>query len=66
MVYLDGVQYAGETMTVALGVLENGAKQVLGVRQGATENAGVCTALLENLQQRGLDTSQPTLLVLDG
>jgi len=66
VIYLDGVQYAGETMTVALGVLENGAKQVLGVRQGATENAAVCTALLESLQGRGLDTSQPTLLVLDG
>jgi putative transposase len=65
-IYLDGVQYAGETMTVALGVLENGTKRVLGVRQGATENAAVCTALLEDLQQRGLDTSQPTLLVLDG
>lgn len=65
-IYLDGVQYAGETMTVALGVLENGVKRVLGVRQGATENAAVCTALLEDLQQRGLDTSQPTLLVLDG
>ena len=66
VIYLDGVQYAGETMTVALGVLENGTKRVLGVRQGATENAAVCTALLEDLQQRGLDTSQPTLLVLDG
>ena len=66
VIYLDGVQYAGETMTVGLGVLENGAKRVLGVRQGATENAAVCTALLEDLQQRGLDTSQPTLLVLDG
>jgi putative transposase len=66
VIYLDGVQYAGETMTVALGVLENGAKRVLGVRQGATENTAVCTALLEDLQQRGLDTSQPTLLVLDG
>ncbi len=65
-IYIDGVQYAGETMTVALGVLENGAKRVLGVRQGATENAAVCTALLEDLQERGLDTSQPTLLVLDG
>ena len=65
-IYLDGVQYAGETMTVALGVLENGTKRVLGVRQGATENAAVCTALLEDLQERGLDTSQPTLLVLDG
>ena len=66
VLYLDGVQYAGETMTVALGVLENGTKRVLGVRQGATENAAVCTALLEDLQERGLDTSQPTLLVLDG
>jgi len=66
VIYLDGVQYAGETMTVALGVLENGAKRVLGIRQGATENAAVCTALIEDLQGRGLDTSQPTLLVLDG
>jgi transposase-like protein len=66
VIYLDSVAYAEETMTVALGVLENGAKRVLGVRQGATENAAVCTALLEDLQARGLDTSQPTLLVLDG
>jgi transposase-like protein len=51
---------------VVLGVLENGAKLVLGVRQGATENATVCTALLEELCARGLDASQPTLLVLDG
>jgi transposase-like protein len=41
-------------------------KRLLGVRQGATENAGVCTALLEDLCSRGLDTSSPTLLVLDG
>lgn len=66
VIYLDSVAYAEETMTVALGVLETGAKRVLGVRQGATENAAVCTALLEDLQGRGLDTSQPTLLVLDG
>lgn len=66
VIYLDSVVYAGETMTVALGVLENGTKRVLGVRQGASENAAVCTALLEDLQQRGLDTSQPTLVVLDG
>jgi transposase-like protein len=66
VIYMDGVTYAGEVMTVALGVLENGTKRVLGFRQGATENAAVCTALLEDLQERGLDTSQPTLLVLDG
>jgi putative transposase len=66
VIYLDGVVYAGETMTVALGVLENGTKRVLGFRQGATENAAVCTALLADLQERGLNTNQPTLLVLDG
>ena len=65
-IYIDGVQYAGETMVVVLGVLENGAKRVLGVRQGATENAAVCTALLAELCERGLDTSSLTLLVLDG
>ena len=34
--------------------------------KGATENAAVCVALLENLQARGLDASRPVLLVLDG
>jgi transposase-like protein len=29
-IYIDGVQYAGETMVVVLGVLENGAKRVGG------------------------------------
>ena len=40
--------------------------RVLGLREGATENAAVCVALLEDLQARGLDTSRPVLLVLDG
>ncbi|HMB08659.1 MAG TPA: transposase [Isosphaeraceae bacterium] len=51
---------------MALGITEDGTKRILGLRQGATENAAVCIALLEDLQERGLDTSQPTLLVLDG
>src|SRR5262252_1432058 len=65
-VMIDGVEYAGQTIVVALGIAEDGTKRVLGLRQGATENAAVCVALLEDLQARGLDTSQPTLLVLDG
>jgi transposase-like protein len=65
-VMIDGVEYAGETMVVALGIMEDGTKRILGLRQGATENAEVCTALLEDLSQRGLDTTKPTLLVLDG
>lgn len=65
-IFLDGVEYAGETMLVALGVTETGEKKVLGLRQGASENAAVCTSLLEELRERGLDTSQPILAVIDG
>ena len=53
-------------MLVALGLTETGEKKILGLRQGASENAAVCTALLEELCERGLDTSQPILAVLDG
>src|SRR5262249_48712255 len=66
VVMIDGVEYAGETMVVAMGITEDGTKRILGLRQGATENADVCTALLEDLRERGLDTTKPTLLVLDG
>jgi len=66
VIYIDGTPYAGETMIAALGITEDGTKRLLGLRQGATENATVCTALLEDLCSRGLDTSSPTLLVLDG
>jgi putative transposase len=66
VVMIDGVEYAGETMVVAMGISEDGTKRILGLRQGATENAVVCTELLEDLRERGLDTTQPTLLVLDG
>lgn len=65
-IFLDGVEYAGETMLVALGLTETGEKKVLGLRQGASENAAVCTALLEELRERGLDTSRPILAVIDG
>jgi transposase-like protein len=65
-IMIDGVEYAGETIVVALGISADGTKRVLGLRQGATENAAVRVALLEDLQARGLDTSQPVLLVLDG
>jgi transposase-like protein len=66
VVMIDGVEYAGETMVVTLGIAEDGTKRILGLRQGATENAAVCVALLEDLRERGLDTGRPTLFVLDG
>jgi putative transposase len=66
VVMIDGVEYAGETMVVALGITADGTKRVLGLRQGATENAAVCAALLEDLRGRGLDSGRPTLFVVDG
>jgi putative transposase len=45
---IDGVEYAGETMIVAVGITADGAKRVLGLRQGATENATVCVAPRRN------------------
>lgn len=66
VIFIDGVVYAGATMIVALGVTSDGEKKVLGLRQGATENAEVCKSLLENMAERGVDTGQPTLFVLDG
>lgn len=65
-ILIDGVDFAEEMMIAAIGIDENGYKQVLGVRQGATENAQVCTELLEELVERGVDTHKPTLLILDG
>lgn len=65
-IFIDGVEYAGETMVVALGVTQQGEKRLLGLRQGATENTAVCSSLLEELRERGLRTDQPTLFVLDG
>ena len=63
---IDGIAFAGQTLIVALGVEENGSKHVLGLWQGATENATVCTALLADIVARGLDPERRYLFVLDG
>jgi putative transposase len=66
VIYIDAQPYAGETMVVALGIRASGEKRLLGLRQGATENARVVTCLLEELRERGVRTDSPTLFVLDG
>lgn len=50
---LDGVQIA-HCRVVALEILADGRKLVLGLWQGSTENAALCTARLHNLLERGL------------
>lgn len=63
---IDGKAFAGEQVIAALGVDETGKKHVLGLVQGGTENSTVVQHLLDDLVERGLDTQQPMLIVLDG
>jgi len=63
---LDGVHFAETCCVVALGIGADGAKQPLGLVEGATENASVVTDLLVGLRERGLDVTRPVLVVIDG
>ena len=66
IVYIDGIQFDEHHVIVALGVDPKGEKHLLGVREGATENAAVVTELLEDLVARGLAPRQRRLFVIDG
>jgi len=63
---VDGVHVDDHVVLAALGIDSDGKKHVLGVREGATENATACTALLGDLRERGMRTDQTVLAVLDG
>jgi transposase-like protein len=65
-VLIDGTPFKDRQMIVALGIGCDGTKTVLGIREGATENATVVSALLSELVERGLDFSTPRLYILDG
>ena len=49
VIYLDGIQMGSHHVLAAVGVDSDGKKHVLGVREGASENAEVTSALLEDL-----------------
>ena len=65
-VLIDGTPFKDRQMIAALGIGCDGTKTVLGIREGATENTAVASALLSELVERGLDFSTPRLYVLDG
>jgi putative transposase len=65
-VLIDGTPFKDRMMIVALGIGCDGLKTVLGLREGATENAAVVGELLSDLLTRGLDFSVPRLYILDG
>jgi len=66
IVYLDGIVFGTHHVIVAIGVDGEGHKHVLGLRDGGSENATVCTALLEDLVERGVKPDRCRLFVIDG
>jgi transposase-like protein len=63
---IDGIHVGEHVVLIALGIDESGDKHVLGLYDGATENATVCTALLLDLTARGVPTNRTMLFVIDG
>jgi transposase-like protein len=63
---IDAKYFRQECLVVALGVDGQGAKHVLGLWHGSTENSTVVKALLNDLRERGLNTEAAMLVVLDG
>lgn len=71
VIYIDGMRFGDYHVIAAVGVDASGGKHVLGLREGATENAAVVTALLSELVERGVkpagvEGGRRRLFVIDG
>jgi transposase-like protein len=66
IVMIDGIHLGDHLVLIALGIDFEGKKQVLGLREGDTENGQVARALLRDLMDRGLDQERARLFVIDG
>jgi len=66
VIYLDGKAFGGHQVICALGVDSKGSKHVLGLTEGAVENAVVVKGLLEELVERGVTPGRKRLFVIDG
>jgi transposase-like protein len=65
-VWIDGIQLGTYHVICVVGVNAAGHKHVLGMREGATENAEIAKALLEELVARGLNPTRRRLFIIDG
>jgi len=63
---VDGVHFGEHLCVVALGIGIDGTKYPLGLAEGSTENTTVVTDLLTGLRERGLDTTRPIFVGIDG
>lgn len=66
-IQIDGLHVGCDLVLVAaLGIDADGNKHPLGLMEGATENAAVAQALIDNLIERGLDPAVCRLFIVDG
>ncbi len=65
-VFLDGKAFADMLMVVAVGITLTGEKHLLGFVETGTENAEVLTSFLQSVGDRGLDSAQGLLVIIDG
>jgi putative transposase len=67
VVQIDGIHISDRLVLVAaIGIDAEGRKPPLALVEGATENAAVVQALIDNLIERGLDPDVPRLFIIDG
>jgi transposase-like protein len=67
VIQIDGLHVAEDIVLIgAIGIDGHGEKHILGLVEGATENAAATQALLDNLVERGLNPAVPRLFILDG
>jgi len=66
VIYIDGMVFGEHHVISAVGVDAQGHKHVLGIQQGATENAAAVEDLLQQLVARGVKPDVKRLFVLDG
>ena len=67
VIQIDGLHIGNDLVLVgALGIDGEGNKHPLGLVEGATENAAVVQALIDNLIERGLDPKVCRLFIIDG
>ena len=66
IIMIDGIHMGDHLVLIALGIDAEGKKQVLGLREGDTENGQVARALLRDLVDRGLEQERARVFVIDG
>ena len=66
IIYRDGKRFGEHQVICAVGVDSEGSKHVLGLTEGAAENAVAVKGLLEELVERGVSPGRKRLFVIDG